>query len=108
MHRIRRGDQVIVIGGKEKGKRGRVLTLDIAKQRVTIEKVNLVKRHTKPSQKQPQGGIVEKEGGLHVSNVMLLCPKCDKGVRTTFKVGGEKKKLRYCRKCGYEFEAVAK
>jgi ribosomal protein L24 len=68
MH-VRRGDTVAVIAGKEKGKRGKVLRILNKKDRVVVERIMMVKRHTKPSQKQPQGGIIEKEGSLHVSNV---------------------------------------
>ena len=80
MH-VRKGDSVVVIAGKEKGKRGRVLRLVTAKDRVVIERIMMVKRHTKPSQKSPQGGIVEKEGSVHISNVMPLDPGTDKPTR---------------------------
>ena len=73
---IRRNDTVVVIAGKEKGKRGRVLAVLPARQRVLVERVNLVKRHQRPTQKVRQGGIIEREASLHVSNVMLVCGKC--------------------------------
>ena len=96
---IRKGDMVEVIGGREKGKTGKVSMVLRDSHRVVLEKLNLVKRHSKPSQKSPQGGIVEKEAPLSYSNVLLLCPKCDRGVRVGRKtVGG--KKLRVCKKCG--------
>ena len=75
MH-VRKGDQVVVVGGKEKGKRGRVLRLLTAKNRVMIERINMVKRHTKPTQRSPRGGIIEKEGSVESSNVSLWCGKC--------------------------------
>ena len=75
MH-VRKGDQVVVIAGKEKGKRGRVLRLLTEKDRVVIERVNMVKRHTKPTQRNPRGGILEKEGSIDGSNVSLWCDKC--------------------------------
>ena len=75
MH-VRKGDQVVVIAGKEKGKRGRVLRLLTAAGRVVIERINMVKRHTKPSQRSPRGGILEKEGSVESSNVSLWCGKC--------------------------------
>jgi len=75
MH-VRKGDQVVVTAGKEKGKRGRVLRLLTGKGRVVIERVNMVKRHTKPSQRNPRGGILEKEGSVEASNVSLWCGKC--------------------------------
>jgi large subunit ribosomal protein L24 len=105
MH-IRKGDTIVVVAGKEKGKRGKVLRLITKTDRVLIERVNMVKRHTKPSQKHPHGGIVEKEGSLNISNVRLYCPKCEKAVRTDIKVRDDGKKQRLCRKCGEVFEAA--
>ena len=81
MH-VRKGDQVVVIAGKEKGKRGRVLRLVTDKARVVIERVNMVKRHTKQRSAQQPGGIIEKEASVHISSVMLVCPKCGKPTRT--------------------------
>ena len=98
---IRRGDMVQVIAGREKGKTGKILRFVRGSGRVVVEKINLVKRHTKPTQKSPQGGIVEKEASLHISNILLLCPKCNRGVRIGRKISGEKK-LRLCKKCGEE------
>lgn len=72
---VRTGDTVVVIAGKDKGKQGKVIAAMPAKERVVVEGVNQVKRHTKPSQKNPQGGIVTKEAGIHVSNVMVVDPK---------------------------------
>ena len=85
MERIRKGDLVQVIAGKEKGKRGRVLKIihkaDANDSRVVIERLQMVKRHTKPSQQNQQGGIVEKEGSVHISNVMPVDPQTDKPTR---------------------------
>src|SRR5438105_4241779 len=89
MDRIRKGDTVVVIAGKEKGKRGKVLRVDKKTSRVVIERIMMVKRHTKPSQKSPQGGIVEKEGSLHLSNVMPVDPGTDKGTRVKVKKDGD-------------------
>ena len=75
MDRVRKGDTVVVIAGKDKGKRGKVLRILKKSGRVVIERVMMVKRHTKPSQQNPQGGIVEKEGSVHLSNVMLVDPR---------------------------------
>lgn len=100
---VRRGDEVIVIAGKEKGKRGKVLRLLTKKDRVVVERVMMVKRHTKPSPKNPQGGILEKEGSLHVSNVMLWCSRCQAGRRAAVKFNEAGGKLRVCKKCGAEF-----
>lgn len=102
MH-VRKGDQIVVIAGKEKGKRGRVLRLLTSKSRVVVERINMVKRHTKPTQRSPRGGIVEKEAGLPVSNVSLWCGKCAAPRRARVQVEGDKKK-RVCTKCATAFE----
>jgi large subunit ribosomal protein L24 len=96
--RLKKGDTVKVIAGKEKGKTGKVLSRDLAKQRVIIEKVNLIKRHKKADAKG-KGGIVEKEGSIHLSNVMYLCNKCGTGVRIGYKITEDGKKSRVCGKC---------
>jgi large subunit ribosomal protein L24 len=94
MDRVRKGDLVVVIAGKEKGKRGKVLRVLKKTGRVVIERVMMVKRHTKPTQKSPQGGIVEKEGSIHLSNVMLVDPGSDKPTRVHVKVeGGERRRV---------------
>jgi large subunit ribosomal protein L24 len=105
---VRRGDTVYVITGKEKGKKGKVLRLLPKKNRVVVERVMMVKRHTKPSQKSPQGGIVEKEGSLHVSNVALYCEKCVAPRKAVVKLNEQGGKLRVCKKCGSEFPRQAK
>ncbi len=105
MH-IRKGDLVVVAAGKEKGKRGKVLRVMSKTNRVLIERVNMVKRHTKPSQKHPHGGIIEKEGTIHISNVRLFCPKCEAARRTGIRIREDGKKQRLCRKCGEVFEAA--
>lgn len=86
MDRIRKGDLVVVTTGKEKGKRGKVLRILPKTNRVVIERVMMVKRHTKPSQTNPQGGIVEKEGSVHISNVMPVDPGSDKPTRVKVKI----------------------
>jgi large subunit ribosomal protein L24 len=105
MAHLRKGDAVVVIAGKEKGKRGKVLRLDTAKGRVVVERVNMVKRHTKPTQRNPRGGIVEKEGTLELSNVSLWCGKCGAARRHRHETRDEQKK-RVCAKCGSVFEAA--
>ena len=104
MRHIRKGDEVIVVVGKDAGKRGRVLHVDPKKQRVKVEKLNLIKRHVKPSQKNPQGGIVEKEGTIHLSNVRLWDPKAQKACRTGAKWLEDGRKVRVSRKTGEVFE----
>lgn len=96
---IRKGDTALVISGKNKGKKGRILSVSPVAGKLTIEGVNIIKRHTKPSKKYAQGGIIEKEGPLHISNVMFLCPKCNKPTRIGNTVLEDGKKLRTCRKC---------
>ena len=87
---IRKGDQVKVLAGRDKGKTGRVLSVDAIKRKVTVEHANMIKRHTRPNpSKNIKGGIVEKEGPLDISNVMLLCPSCGKASRTGQKVQWE-------------------
>jgi large subunit ribosomal protein L24 len=83
--RVRKGDTVVVIAGKEKGKRGKVLRVLHKTGRVVVERVMMVKRHTKPSQRNPQGGIIEKEGSIHLSNVMPVDPGSDKATRVKVK-----------------------
>ena len=107
MAHVRRGDTVTVIAGKEKGKRGKVLHMVSKKDRVVIERVMMVKRHTKPSQKSPQGGILDKEGSVHLSNVALWCEKCAAGRRAAAKFNEAGGKLRICKKCGTEFPQQA-
>jgi large subunit ribosomal protein L24 len=103
MH-VRKGDQVVIIAGKEKGKRGRVLRLLTSKDRVVVERINLVKRHTKPTQRNPRGGILEKEAGLPVSNVSLWCGKCGAPRRARHEIADGQKKRRVCVKCTTPFE----
>jgi large subunit ribosomal protein L24 len=105
MH-VRKGDQVVVIAGKEKGKRGRVLRLMTGNGRVVIERVNMVKRHTKPTQRNPRGGILEKEGSVEASNVALWCGKCVAPRRAKVDEKEGQKKRRVCVKCGTVFETA--
>jgi len=96
---IKKNDTVSVITGKEKGKKGRVISVDPIKNKILIERINLIKRHTKPSKKYAQGGIIEKEAPLHVSNAMLICPKCGKPTRIGNTILSTGKKVRICKKC---------
>jgi large subunit ribosomal protein L24 len=96
---IRKNDQVIVTTGREKGKKGRVVEVDRGKGRILVEKINMIKRHTKPSGQTRQGGIIEKEGPLHVSNVLLFCAKCNKGVRVARKRLDDGTGVRICSSC---------
>lgn len=102
--KIKKGDLVEVIAGKDKGKQGKVLELLVDKSRVRVEGVNRVKRHTKPSQKNPQGGIIEKEAPVHYSNVLLVDPKTNKGGRVKIVHKGDKRS-RVFKKSGSELKA---
>ncbi len=97
--KIKKDDKVIVIAGKEKGKLGTVLKVDSEKRRIIIEKVNVVKKHAKPSQTN-QGGIVEKEAPLNISNVMIICNKCAEPTRIGKRILEDGSKIRVCKKCG--------
>jgi large subunit ribosomal protein L24 len=97
---VRRGDTVGVITGRERGKRGKVLRVLTDKSRVVVEHVNMVKKHQRPTQKLRQGGIIEREGALALSNVLPICGRCDKPARTGIKVLGDGRKLRTCKRCG--------
>ncbi len=96
--RIKKGDTVEVIAGKEKGKTGRVMKVVGDENRVVVEKVNFIKKHSRPDAKG-KGGIVEKEGAIAMSNVMRICEKCKSAARIGFKILEDGKKVRTCRKC---------
>jgi large subunit ribosomal protein L24 len=97
---VKKGDKVVVIAGKDKSKTGRILAVDPKEQRVIVEGVNVVKRHTKPSMAYPEGGIVEKEAPVHVSNVQLIDPKTGAPTRIGHKVLEDGTKVRYAKKSG--------
>jgi large subunit ribosomal protein L24 len=97
---IRRNDNVIVVTGKDRGKRGRVLKTFPGTNRLIVEGANMIKRHTKPNPaKNIKGGIVEREASLHSSNVQLVCPECGAQTRVGHKLIGDGRKVRICRKC---------
>ena len=97
---IRRNDTVLVTTGKDRGKRGRVLKVIPAKNRLLVEGVNLIKRHTKPNPgRNIKGGIVQREASLHASNVQIVCPECGAQARIGRKILGDGRKVRICRKC---------
>ena len=102
--RIRKDDVVIVIAGKDKGSSGRVLKVLPKEERVVVEGVNLVKRHTKPDMAHPQGGVVSKEASLHMSNVALRDPKTGKATRVGFKVNDKGRKVRVAKGSGVEID----
>ncbi len=107
---LKKNDVVQIIAGKDKGKTGKVLKVDSKNLKILVESVNVVKRHVKPSQQNPQGGIVQKELPLHYSNVLLMCSKCSTGRKHTVKMvgaAGKQSKVRVCKKCGESLEAKA-
>ena len=97
---VRRGDTVGVIAGKERGKRGKVLRVIRESDRVVVEHLNMIKRHQRPTPKLRQGGIIEREGPLAVSNVLEVCARCDLPVRTGVRVLADGRKVRVCKRCG--------
>jgi large subunit ribosomal protein L24 len=96
---IKKDDKVKVTGGKDKGKVGKVLGIKRKSSRIIVENINMAKKHTRPSAKHRQGGIIESEAPIHWSNVMLLCNKCVTPVRIKMKRLEDGKKIRVCRKC---------
>lgn len=102
--KVRKGDEVVVIAGNDKGKRGKVLKVFPTEDRVIVEGVRFIKRHTKPNQKVPQGGIVEREGKIHVSNVMVIDPKSGEKTRIGHKMvegdGGKQRRVRVAKASG--------
>ncbi len=97
-YHVKKNDTVMVTVGKDKGKTGKVLRIIQKKNRVIVEKINMIKKHVRPSQKA-KGGIMERENPIHVSNVMIYCEKCSKPVRIGKKVLEDGKKVRFCKKC---------
>ena len=100
---IKKGDTVDVNAGNDKGKTGQVLSVIPSKDRAIVEGVNMVKKHTKPNSKQPQGGIVEQEAGIHISNLQLIDPKSGKPTRVGYKMVDDKK-VRFAKKSGEEIK----
>jgi len=98
--RIRKNDIVLVIAGNQKGKKGKVLKVFPEAKRIIVEGVRLIKRHSKPTQKNPKGGIIEKEASINVSNVMVICSKCDTATRVGIKTLEHGRKTRVCKNCG--------
>lgn len=97
---VKTGDKVRVLSGKDKGKEGVVLRAIPQKERVVVEKVNMMKKAIRPTQQNPQGGISTMEAPIHVSNVMLVCPECNQATRVNRVKNEEGKKVRVCKKCG--------
>ena len=105
--KIHKGDQVMVVSGKETGKSGKVLRVDKEKRRVVIERLNMAKRHTRPNpKKNPQGGVIEHEAAIDASNVMLVCPTCGQATRVGYRFTDDGTKVRVCRRasCGKDID----
>ena len=98
---IKKDDTVVVITGKDKGQRGKVLKVIPKEGKVVVEKINMVFRHTRPRKQGEEGGIIQKEAPLYACKVMTVCPKCNKATRVAHKVEGGKK-VRVCKHCGAE------
>ena len=101
---IKKGDMVYVNAGNSKGQSGKVLAVDVEKQRTIVEGLNIVKKHTKPNSKNPQGGIVEQEAGIHISNLQPLDPKSGKATRIGRRLNDQGKLVRYAKKSGEEIK----
>ena len=101
--KIKKGDNVCVLAGEDKGKQGRVLSVDADKQRAIVEGVNIVTKATKPSAKHPQGGLVKMEAPIHISNIAIVDPKSGKATRVGFRIE-DGKKVRYAKKSGEEIK----
>ncbi|MCX8030451.1 MAG: 50S ribosomal protein L24 [Thermodesulfovibrionales bacterium] len=97
--RIKKNDTAIVLSGKDKGKKGRVISVKPSEDKVIIENVNIVKKHMRPNRQYTQGGIISKESPLHISKVMLVCPKCNKPTRIANSFIDADRKVRVCKKC---------
>jgi len=102
--KVRKNDNVLVIAGNSRGKTGRVLKMFREKDRVIVEGVNIIKRHSRPNRQNPQGGIIQREESIHLSNVMVICPKCNQPSRLGRKqvsdvTTGRKTMMRLCRNC---------
>ena len=98
---IKKDDKVIVLSGKDKGKQGKVLSVDPKAGKVIVEKVNVASRHQKPRRQGEEGGIIQKETPIYACKVMTVCPKCNKATRVAHKIEGDKK-VRVCKHCGAE------
>ena len=98
---VKKNDTVVVLSGKDKGKRGKVLSVDPKTRKVVVEKINMASRHQKPRKQGEEGGIIQKEIPLYASKVMTVCPKCSKPTRVAHKIESGKK-VRVCKHCGAE------
>lgn len=105
--RVTRDDTVLVISGNERGRTGRVLAVFPGREKALVEGINLIKRHSRPTPTNPQGGIVEREAPIHLSNLLLVCDKCGRGTRIGHRFHEDGSKARYCKHCGEEIPRKA-
>ncbi|MDW7772760.1 MAG: 50S ribosomal protein L24 [Desulfobulbaceae bacterium] len=105
---LRVNDQVEVIAGKDKGRVGKILKIDRQANKAVVERINMIKRHTKPADATQQGQIVEREAPIHISNLMLICPECTKTGRVGRKILEDGTKVRNCKNCGATIETTKK
>ncbi len=103
MHKIRKGDRVRVVAGNDRGRIGRVLAVIPEKNRIIVENVNMITKHQRATQSLREPGIIQREGTIHMSNVLPICPECDEPTRVGF-TEVEGRKMRVCKKCGEIFE----
>ncbi|PKM90554.1 MAG: 50S ribosomal protein L24 [Firmicutes bacterium HGW-Firmicutes-12] len=101
---VKKGDTVQVISGKDAGKKGKVLSIEVDKSRAIVEGINIMKRHTRPTRTNPQGGIMEREAPIHSSNLMIYCSKCKEPVRIQKKILADGQKIRVCNQCGDDLD----
>ena len=101
---VKKGDLVMVVAGKDSGKKGKIIMVDKKEGRVMVEKANIISRHTKPTHASPQGGIIKKEAAMDSSNVMIYCNKCSSPVRIKKMGLADGKRVRICAKCGENFD----
>ena len=100
MLHVKKNDTVIVLSGKERGNEGKVLRVDPRKGRAVVENLNFIKRHTRPNPQQNiRGGVVEREGSIHISNLQVVCPDCSTATRVSYVFLADGRKVRQCRKC---------
>ncbi len=104
MLKVKKGDVVKVIAGNYRGQRGEVMKILREQQRLIVKGVNIIKRHQRPTARQREGGIIEREGTIHISNVLVICPVCDHPTRVGFELTETGEKMRKCKQCGETFE----
>lgn len=105
---LRENDQVEVIAGKDKGRVGKILTIDRTNNRAVVERINMIKKHQKPVDAQQPGQIIDREASIHISNLMFVCPECANTVRTGKKILEDGSKVRLCKSCGATLEIAKK